>query len=330
VLSSGVNFEVREGAIIYALSAIKGVGMEAARHVVDARRDGPFRSIGEFASRINARAVNKRTIEMLAFAGALDPIEPNRSRLVAGADMIVAAANEAERARTDGQGGLFGSAGEPAELRLPNAAVWTPMERLQKEFSAIGFFLSGHPLDDYKAALDRMRIPTHAEFVRAERGGASFGRLAATVIDRQERRTRSGTKMGIVNLSDQSGQFEVVIFSERLAQYRDMLEAGRVVIATVQASIENEDARLIVQSVETLDDAVARGQKGLRVYLRDPEPLESLHARLIRKGDGLVSLVVVGEGDEELEVELPGRWDVSPAVVGALKSVAGVMAVQPV
>jgi DNA polymerase III subunit alpha len=330
IQTSGVNFEVRDGVIVYALSAVKGVGQEAARQVVEARRNGAFRSIGDFASRIQARAVNKRTIETLAAAGAFDSVEPARSRIIAGADMIVAVANEAERARTDGQGGLFGGAGEVQELRLPPAATWTPMERLQKEFAAIGFFLSGHPLDDYKTALDRMRIPTHAEFLRAVRGGASFGRLAATVIDRQERRTRTGTKMGIVNLSDQSGQFEVVIFSERLAQYRDMLETGKVVIVTVQASIENDDARLIVQSVESLDEAVSRGQKGLRVYIRDTEPLESLQARLTRKGDGQVSLVVLGDGDDELEVDLPGKWDVSPAVAGALKSVAGVMSVQPI
>jgi DNA polymerase III subunit alpha len=330
VMTSGVNFEVRDGAIIYALCAIKGVGAEAARQLVATRSQKPFRSIADLAGRINARAVNKRTIEMLAYAGAFDALETNRARIVAGADMIVAAANEAERARTDGQAGLFGEAGDMPDIRLPNTPGWTPMDRLQKEFSAIGFFLSGHPLDDYQTALDRMRIPTHADFLRAVRGGASFGRLAATVIDRQERRTRSGTKMGIVNLSDQSGQFEVVVFSERLAQHRDMLEAGRVVIITVQASIENEDARLIVQSVENLDEAVARGQKGLRVFVRDHDPLESLHARITRKGEGLISIVVMGDGDDEMEVELPGRWDVSPAVAGSLKSVSGVMAVQPV
>jgi DNA polymerase-3 subunit alpha len=329
VQSSGVNFLVRDGAIVYALSAIKGVGVDAARHLVEARGSSAFRSLGDFAARISARAVNRRTIEMLAAAGAFDQLEPNRARLIAGADVLVAAANEAERARTDGQGGLFGGPGEGDAIRLPAAAAWTPMERLQREFGAIGFFLSGHPLDDYAAALERMRVPTHAEFIRAVRAGAGFGRLAATVIDRQERRTRSGTKMGVVNLSDQSGQFEVVLFSERLAQYRDMLETGRVVLVTVQASIENEDARLIVQSVEKLDEAVSRGQKGLRVFIRDEGPLDSLQARLTRRGDGAVSLIVLGEGDDELEVEIPGRWDVGPAVAGALKSVPGVMAVQP-
>jgi DNA polymerase III subunit alpha len=329
VMTSGVQFEVKDGAIVYALSAIKGVGTEAARHIETVRGERPFASIGDFAARINARAVNKRTVEMLAAAGAFDLLEPNRARIVAGADLVVASANEAERARVDGQAALFGGEGETPDLRLPNMASWTPMDRLQKEFAAIGFFLSGHPLDDYQKSLDRMRIPTHAEFLRSVRGGASFGRLAATVIDRQERRTRSGTRMGIVNLSDQSGQFEVVVFSERLAQYRDLLEAGKVVIVTVSASIENEDARLIVQSVESLDAAVSRGQKGLRVYVRDLEPLDSLHARITRRGDGQISLVVMAENDEELEVELPGKWDVSPAVAGALKSVPGVMAVQP-
>jgi DNA polymerase-3 subunit alpha len=326
IVSSGVNFDVQDGKIIYALSAVKGVGIEASRQIVQAR---PFRSLGDFASRINPRAVNKRTIETLAAAGAFDALEPNRARIAAGADLMIASANEAERSRTDGQTGLFGGDAGEADLRLPNAASWTPMERLQREFAAIGFFLSGHPLDDYAPALERMRISTQAVFLKAVRAGATFGRLAATVIDRQERRTRTGTRMGIITLSDQSGQFEVVAFAERLAQFRDLLEPGKVVLVTVSASVENDDARLIVQAVEDLDQSIARGLKGLRIFLRDEEPLESLRNRLTRKGEGDIYVVVMAEG-EDVEVKLPGRYDVSPAMIGALKSVNGVMAVQPV
>jgi DNA polymerase III subunit alpha len=330
VQTSGVSFDVQNGAIIYALAAIKGVGTEAARQITIAREAGPFKSISDFASRINPRAVNKRTIEMLASAGAFEEIEPNRARIIAGADIIVASANEAERSRVDGQGGLFGGAGEVVDLRLPDVPSWPPMERLQREFAAIGFFLSGHPLDDYASLLERMRIPTQAAFLRSVKlQGATFGRLAATVIDRQERRTRTGNRMGIIILSDQSGQFEVVIFSERLAQFRDMLEPGRVVMVTVSASVENDDARLIIQAVESLDEVIARGLKGVRIFLRDEEPLQSLQARLNRKGDGDIYVVVV-TGDDEVEVKLNGRYDVSPAMVSSLKSVSGVMAVQPV
>jgi DNA polymerase III subunit alpha len=329
IMSSGVSFDVEDGRIVYALSAVKGVGAEAARQIVQAREEKPFASLGDFAARINPRAINKRTIETLAAAGAFDALEPNRARTVAGADLLIAAANEAERSRTDGQAGLFGGDSGAGEIRLPNAASWTPMERLQREFATIGFFLTGHPLDDYAGALERMRIASHAVFLKAARAGATFGRLAATVIDRQERRTRTGTRMGIVNLSDQSGQYEVVVFSERLAQFRDLLEPGRPVIVTVSASVENEEARLIVQAVEDLDQAVARGLKGLRVFVKDKEPLESLRNRLTRKGDGDIYVVVMAAG-EDVEVKLPGRYDVSPAMVGALKSVNGVMAVQPV
>ncbi len=326
IQSSGESFDVKDGKIIYALAAVKGVGVEAARQIVAAR---PFHTLGDVVSRIHPRAINKRTIETLAAAGAFDALEPNRARIVAGADLLMAAANEAERSRVDGQAGLFGGESGAADLRLPNAANWTPMERLQREFAAIGFFLTGHPLDDYAPALERMRISTQAVFLKAVRAGATFGRLAATVIDRQERRTRTGTRMGIVVLSDQSGQFEVVIFSERLAQFRDLLEPGKVVIITVSASLENDDARLIVQAVEDLDQAIARGLKGLRVFVRDSEPLSGLQARLTRKGEGDIYVVVMADG-EDVEVKLPGRYDVSPAMVGALKSVNGVMAVQPV
>jgi len=330
VQTSGSSFDVSEGRIAYALCAVKGVGEEAARQIVDARRGKPFSSLGDFASRINPRMINKRAIETLAAAGAFDALQPNRARIIAGADLVISAANESERSRVDGQAGLFGGDVEEADLRLPNVSDFTAMERLQREFAAIGFFLSGHPLDDYAGALDRMKIPSHGEFIKSVKSaGHTIGRLAATVIDRQERRTRTGTRMGIVCLSDRSGQFEVVIFSERLAQFRDLLEAGQVVIVTVSASIENEDARLIVQAVEALDEAVARGLKGLKVFLRDPQPLPSLQARLGRKGDGDVYVVVMAEG-EDVEIRLPGRYDVSPAMVGALKSVSGVLAVHPV
>ncbi len=120
----------------------EGRGRGAARQIVETRAEKPFASLGDFASRINPRIVNKRTIETLAAAGAFDALQPNRARIVVGADLVVATANDAERSRLDGQAGLFGGDASEAELRLPQAAEWTAMERLQREFAAIGFFLS--------------------------------------------------------------------------------------------------------------------------------------------------------------------------------------------
>ena len=121
---------------------------------------------------------------------------------------------------------------------LPSIEPWLPAERLQKEFEAVGFFLSGHPLDDYAVALKRMRVQSWAEFSRAVRSGVSAGRLAGIVVARSERRTRSGSKMGIVGLSDPSGHYEAVLFSEGLLQFRDLLDPGAAVLLTVSAELQ--------------------------------------------------------------------------------------------
>jgi len=221
---------------------------------------------------------------------------------------------------------------------LPSPEPWPPAERLQKEFDAIGFFLSGHPLDDYAAALKRMRVQSWAEFARSVKGGATAGRVAGSVVSRQERRTRTGNKMGIIGLSDPSGAYEAVLFSEGLAQYRDQLEPGKAVLLGMAAELQGEDVRARIQTVESLDEAAAKLQKGLRVFLRDEKPLESVAKRLQGgpapqrpggdKGDGEVSMVLIlGEGTE-VEVKLPGRFKVSPQVAGAIKAIPGVIEVQ--
>jgi len=219
---------------------------------------------------------------------------------------------------------------------LPAAEPWPPAQRLQKEFDAIGFFLSGHPLDDYAAALQRMRVQSWAEFARSVKAGASAGRVAGSVVSRQERRTRTGSKMGIIGLSDPSGHYEAVLFSEGLAQFRDQLEPGRAVLLALSAELQGDDVRARIQNVESLDEAAARLQKGLRVFLRDPKPLESVAKRLqgpaprgvADKSDGEVSMVLIlGEGTE-VEVKLPGRFKVSPQIAGAIKAIPGVIEVQ--
>ena len=116
-------------------------------------------------------------------------------------------------------------------------------DRLRREFEAIGFFLSGHPLEAYGVALKRLRATRWAEFARAVRAGASTARLGATVLDRAERRARSGGKIGVVQLSDPSGRYEAILFQEGLNQFRDLLEKGADVLVTLQAGVESEDVQ---------------------------------------------------------------------------------------
>jgi DNA polymerase III subunit alpha len=204
---SGVAFEVEGDTIYYALAALKGVGAQAVEAIVAARGDKPFSDLSDFASRINPRAVNKRVLESVAAAGAFDALDPNRARVFAAVDTMLGTAQRAHEVAASGA--MEFSFGGPtrAALPLPNVEPWLPAERLQKEFEAIGFFLSGHPLDDYLPTLQRLRVQSWAEFARAVKAGVSAGRVAGTVVARTERRTRTGSKMGIIGLSDPSGHY---------------------------------------------------------------------------------------------------------------------------
>jgi DNA polymerase-3 subunit alpha len=326
---SGVTFTVEGTTIHYALAALRGVGTQAVEAILAARAAGPFRDLADFAARINPRAVNKRVIESLAAAGAFDALERNRAAVHAGADRILAAAQRVHEAASMGQNELFGGPASREALVLPAVEAWLPAERLQKEYEAIGFFLSGHPLDDYAAALARLRVAPWAEFARAVKAGGSAGRVAGTVVSRTERRTKTGNRMGIVELSDPSGHYEAVIFAEGLQQYRDLLEPGSAVLLMLSAEVQGEDVRARIQTVEPLDQAAQKLAKGLRVFVRSDAPIDGVARRLEGKGDGEVSMILILEdGATEVEVRLPGRFKVSPQIAGAIKAVPGVVEVQ--
>jgi DNA polymerase III subunit alpha len=289
-------------------------------------------------------------IESLAAAGAFDTLDSNRASVFAGAEAILSACQRSHEALTMGQNDMFGGAADAPTIMLPQIEPWLPAERLRREYDAIGFFLSGHPLDDYATVLKRLRVQSWAEFSRAVKTGATAGKVAATVVSRMERRTKTGNKMGIIGLSDPTGHFEAVLFSEGLAQYREVLEPGAAVLLQLGAELQGEDVRARVLHAEPLDDAAAKTQKGLRIFVRDTRPLESIAKRLqmpepgqgspargqqtkpvaVPAGgaDGDVSLVLMLDLETEVEMKLPGRFKVSPQIAGAIKAVSGVVDVQ--
>jgi DNA polymerase-3 subunit alpha len=175
-----------------------------------------------------------------------------------------------------------------------------------------------------------LRVQPWAEFASAVKAGATAGRVAGTVVARTERRTKTGNKMGIIGLSDPTGHYEAVIFSEGLAEHRDLLEPGTAVLLFLSAEVQGDDVRARIQSAEPLDQAAANLHKGLRVFLRNEAPIEGLARRLELKGEGEVSVVLMLAEGTEVEVRLPGRFKVSPQIAGAIKAVPGVIEVQAV
>jgi DNA polymerase-3 subunit alpha len=331
VMTSFRDFEVDGNRIFYALAALKGVGEAAVEHIVAVRGERPFTSLADFCERIDPKIAGKRVLESLITAGALDCFGEQRSAMMAGVERMMGLAARAQENAASGQADIFGAtlSGRAEPLILPAADPWLPAERLHREFQVVGFYLSAHPLDEYKAVLERMRVQNYADFALAVKRGATAGRLAGTVTSRQERKTRTGNKMGVVALSDTTGQYEAVLFSEGLAQYRDLLEAGRSVVITVAAEDRPEGINLRIQTVHSLEDEASRVQKALRIFVRDDRPLSTLASQLTVKGDGQVSVVVIKpEGQGEIEIGLPDRYRISPQIASAMRAVPGVVEVE--
>ncbi len=331
VKTSFRDFEVDHNRIFYALAAIKGVGEAAVEHIVEKRGERQFASLEDFCERIDPRVVGKRVFESLIMAGAFDCFGHDRAAMMAGVERMMGMASRASENAALGMIDMFGasSAARSERIQFPACEPWLPSDRLHREFQAVGFYLSAHPLDEYKAVLEKMRVQSWADFAAAVKRGAAAGRLAGTVTSKQERKTRTGNKMGVVNFSDTSGQYEAVLFSETLAQYRDLLEPGRSVVITVSAEDRPEGVNLRIQTVQSLEDEASRVQKALRVFLRDAKPLSAVATQLAAKGEGQVSFVLLKEGAEsEVEIALPDRYRISPQIASALRAVPGVVEVE--
>ncbi len=332
---SGADFtvEVDENgvqAIRYALAAVKKVGLAAMQAVEQARGDRPFQSLVDFAHRADPRSLNRMQLENMAKAGAFDALDQNRQRVFMAAEAILRRAQAEAQETASGQIGLFGGPAQPAALRLPDIADWPGIERLGLEADAIGFYLTGHPLDAYAPLLKRARAVPAGRLELEAQAGNSRVRIAGCVIDRKERPTRSGGKMAWVRLSDASGGCEVTFFSEALARARDVLVAGRAVLVTAELRIEGEMLRVTAQDAISLDQAAADDRGEIRIWIDRPDAVPAVRGllRAERGGKGRAVLLPCLDETSDVEVALPEAYIVTPKLAEALKRVVGVARVE--
>ena len=317
-----------QGRILYALGAVRNVGRQAMEHLVAIRRDGgPFRSLYDFARRVDPKVLNRRALENLARAGAFDALNPNRAQVVAAADLILTYANGSARDRGAGQSSLFGNSEMLAEPPLPDVPDLSSLDRLAAEYEAIGFYLSGHPLDGYRRELARADVVPIAELQADTRRQTRIVRLAGTIVRRQDRKSQRGTPFAYVSLSDPSGMFEVVVFSETLAQCRDVIEPGRSVVITAAAEWDEQELKLRANGVRSLDEVAAESGMGLKVLVQDERALPQIAALLKPGGRGDVALSLMLGAGREVDLDLPGRYAVTPPVAASIKALRGVAAV---
>ncbi|MEM9971210.1 MAG: DNA polymerase III subunit alpha, partial [Pseudomonadota bacterium] len=340
---SEARFSVSEGKLVYALGALKNVGVEAMQLVVAGRGDKPFVNVFDLARRVDLKRIGKRPLEMLARAVAFDQLDPNRRRVFDSLDHLTAYSAAIHEQRASAQVSLFGEAGDDLpEPRLSPVDDWLPNERLSEEQLAIGFYLSGHPLDDYMASLKRRKdTMTLAELQeKAEREGGAFSKVGVVVSALQERKSGRGTRYFRMNASDPSGQLSgLVLFPEDFEATRKVLEETSQVLMTVEGRLNEGQYDPMARGVAPLDGMVEAGARGLNVMIDDAEAVTTIHSVLQRfredasirtKGEIVITALArdLPDASQDVPVSIGDGWPVSPQIKGALKSLPGVVLVE--
>lgn len=342
---SRADFSVEAGAIRYGLGALRSAGFAAMEDLVRAREaGGVFSDLYDFANRIDPRSVNRRLLETLARAGAFDSVEPDRARALLAAETLCAIAQSAHAERESAQVSLFGgdagSAQGLARPALPTCEPWESTRRLDEELAAIGFYLSGHPLDAYGEVLARRGVTSWSALLdRVKDENVKAARLAGIVRRRQEKLSRRNERFAFLTLSDASGEFEALVPPKVLAQTRDLLEPGEGIVATLRVEENDEQIRLILDGCEPLSALLKEAAlPGLTLLLESPDALDGIRERLARAGNGgnsgngagrgvIMLDMALGDGSRA-RIRLPGGHTIDPALRSALKQVAGVAAVE--
>lgn len=322
-------------AIRYALAAIKGVGDAAMRGLVAAREaQGAFKDLFDLAERVDARLINRKQLEGLAMAGAFDSMNRNRAQVIAAIDVLLKYSHAAADERSSGQANIFGALATAAKPALPQTKGWDELTRLQHEFDSLGFYLSAHPLDNYRAMLNRLGVVDASSVAGNRRAsGPSRFKLAGIVLGKQERTAKSGNKFAFVQASDTGGAFEVMVFAELLASRRDILEAGNALLIEVDAQSGGQgggdETRFIGRNFELLKDVAARSAQGIHIKLYEPSAVADIqkHLAAAPAGRGKVSLSLDLD-DEIAEIDLPGGWQLSDQLKAALRQCGNGVEVQ--
>jgi len=328
--------ELEDGTlgIRYALGALKGVGEEAMEALVKEREDnGLFKDLHDFSERLSNKVMNKKQLEGLACSGSFGGMNDNRADVQAAIPVMLKYASSLAQERESGQSSLFGD--DTTALAKPKfdpQEKWESMELLKREFMAVGFYLSAHPLDQMETQLERLRVTSSAGVARKLRESPSSRvRMAGIVLKKQEKTSiKSGNRFAFVTLSDSSGVYECICFSEVLATYRDLLVPGQAVLISADADMQGEDdIRYLIQSIEPLEEKAAQATQEVEITLNSDSAVQSLKTLCDERGTGRirVRLCVITQDKQTIKMALPGGYGISPDDVRSIRKIDGVLEV---
>ncbi|USD65920.1 DNA polymerase III subunit alpha [Vibrio sp. SCSIO 43136] len=335
-INSGLyRFNVDEdGAIVYGIGAIKGVGEGPIEAIIEARnKDGYFKDLFDFCARIDLKKVNKRVIEKLILAGALDRLGPHRAAMMASLDDAVKAASQYHQAEAFGQADMFGvltEAPEEVEQKYIQVPAWPEKVWLEGERETLGLYLTGHPINEYLKELGKY---TNCRLKDAQptRRDQSVT-VAGLVIAARVMTTKRGTRIGLMTLDDRSGRMEVMLFSDALEKYAELLETDKIVTVSGQVSFDDFNGGLKMSAREVMDLGSAREKyaRSLSVTIRQEQIGQDFFDQFSRILEphraGTVPVnVYYQRNDARAKIALGTEWRVTPAdkLLDELKQLLG-------
>ena len=335
-INSGLyRFNVDEtGAIVYGIGAIKGVGEGPIENIIEARnKGGHFKDLFDFCARIDLKKVNKRVIEKLIQAGALDRLGPHRAAMMASVDDAVKAAGQYHQAEAFGQTDMFGvltEAPEAVEQAYAQVPEWPEKVWLEGERETLGLYLTGHPINAYLKELGRFTSCRLKDATPTRRDQSIT--VAGLVVAAKVMTTKRGTRIGIMTLDDRSGRMEVMLFSDALDKYAELLEKDRILVVSGQVSFDDFNGGLKMSAREILDLGEAREKyaRGLSVSIMQSQIDDQFFDRLAQilephKAGTVPVSIYYQRADARARIELGTEWRVTPndALLDELKQLLG-------
>ncbi|WP_318490200.1 DNA polymerase III subunit alpha [Photobacterium leiognathi] len=323
-----------EGAVVYGIGAVKGVGEGPIENIISAReKGGHFKDLFDFCARIDTKKVNKRVLEKLIKSGAMDRLGPNRAAMLATLDDAIKAASQHHQAEAFGQTDMFGvltAAPEEVEHKYANIPESPDKVWLEGERETLGLYLTGHPINAY---IPELKHYTTWRLKDAQQTGRDkVATVAGLVIAARVMTTKRGTRIGLMTLDDRSGRMEVMLFSDALDRYIDLLEKDKIVVVSGQVSFDDFNGGLRMSAREVLDISEAREKhlRGLAISVTEQQIDEQFFARFSqvlephRAGTVPVN-VYYQRSNARAKLTLGTEWRITPAdqLISDLKTLLG-------
>ena len=314
------DFKFDEENFYYALGGIKSVGFDAISNVVKERlANGEFKSINDFLNRVNPKDINKLQLEGLVKAGAFDNIEKNRQALFNSIPNFILKTKNIHENKAANQIDLFGADEEQDNEIILNMEDWKFEDRLSREFEAVGFFISDHPLNQFKEIFDDYKIVDYIKFNSDD--NIKDANIAATLLKISERKTAKGNSYGVIKFTDLTSVFELFIFSDILELNREILIEGNSLIITLIKTISNDEnklKRINVQKIASLKDLFNKPVSEIAFNIKTVDDIEKISKLLNEEGTTEVK-INLETNDNNISFKLKNRRLIDRKAINLLR-----------